>query len=241
MERQTFASASWLSSWWLQRAMESTRPYARGILLDVGCGVAPYRGFYSVDRHITCDWPGTVHDRRDIDVYASADALPFARACCDTVLCTEVLEHLKQPAVAIAEAARVLRPGGHLILSVPFLYGIHEQPVDFFRFTEHGLRALLVANDLEPVHLQRRGGSVSVVSDLSAKLVQRVTRRTMNAMRFPSGAQRAVLAATVETPQRLVAFAAGLAERALPRASALVGASTVATLGYVVVARRGDA
>jgi SAM-dependent methyltransferase len=218
--------------------MEATRPSARGMLLDVGCGRAPYRGFYDVQRHVTCDWPGTLHGVKEIDVFASAEALPFADASFDTVLCSEVLEHLKHPHLAIEEAARVLRDGGHLILSVPFLYGIHEQPVDYFRFTEHGLSALLVSSGLEIVHLERRGGAISVLSDVSAKLTQRVTGRAMSALRWPSVARTAVLRATVEAPQRVVAYTASLATRTLPKLAALVGASAVATLGYVVVARR---
>ena len=70
-------ASSWLSSWWLSRAMATTRPYARGFLLDVGCGEAPYRGFYEVESHVTCDWPNTQHSRNHIDVYADASSLPF--------------------------------------------------------------------------------------------------------------------------------------------------------------------
>lgn len=238
MERGQPAASSWLSTWWLRRALELTRRYGRGDLLDVGCGEAPYRGFFDVDLHLTCDWPSTLHQKHAIDVYADAGALPFAAASFDTVLCTEVLEHVSDPRRVIGELSRVLRSGGHCILSVPFLYGIHEQPHDYFRFTEHGLRQLLGAASLEPVELLRRGGAVSVVSDLTAKLVSRVTRRSMKALRVPAVAQRAVLGAVVSAPQRLVAFGASAADRLAPRAASLIGSSAVTTLGYVVVARR---
>lgn len=61
----------------------------------------------------------------------------------DFVVCTEVLEHTLQPFDAVAEIHRILRPGGRLFLSVPFNFRIHGPLPDCWRFTEHGLRALL--------------------------------------------------------------------------------------------------
>lgn len=61
----------------------------------------------------------------------------------DYVVCTEVLEHTLQPFAAVAELRRVLKAGGLLFLSVPFNFRIHGPLPDCWRFTEHGLRALL--------------------------------------------------------------------------------------------------
>jgi SAM-dependent methyltransferase len=218
--------------------METTRGFARGDLLDVGCGAAPYRGFFDVDTHVTLDWPNSLHRRDRIDVYASAELLPFADASFDTVLCTEVLEHLREPGTAVSEAARVLRPGGHLIASIPFLYGIHEQPWDFGRFTEFGLRSLFEGHGLEPVHLFERGGSVAVITDLASKLGYRMGRSGLTAMHVPRSVQNFVLSPAVTAPQRLIAATTALAERAAPRLAAVVGARRAATLGYVIVGRR---
>ncbi len=73
------------------------------------------------------------------DVYADAGRLPFFDASMDGVLLFEVLEHLPDPEAAISEIARVLRPGGKFLLSVPFLYPIHDAPYDFHRFTRYAL------------------------------------------------------------------------------------------------------
>lgn len=232
------SSSSWLSSWWLARALATVRPFARGELLDVGCGDAPYRGYFDVSRHVTLDWPNTLHRRDFIDVYASAEALPFAARAFDTVLCTEVLEHLRDPRAAVAEAARVLRPGGHYLVSVPFLYGVHEQPWDFSRFTEHGLRHVLESAGFDVVHLVERGGAVAVIADLASKTGQRVSRSALRAARIPQRVRERVLAPVVIAPQRAVAAATQLAERFAPGVAQLVGARRVATLGYVVVGRR---
>jgi SAM-dependent methyltransferase len=70
---------------------------------------------------------------------ADAHALPFADATFEQVISSEVLEHLHTPIKAAAEIARVLKPGGRLVLTVPMVYPVHEAPHDYHRFTEFGL------------------------------------------------------------------------------------------------------
>ncbi len=66
----------------------------------------------------------------------------------DYVVCTEVLEHTLRPFDAVREIHRILKPGGRLFLSVPFNLRIHGPLPDCWRFTEHGLRAILDAFDI---------------------------------------------------------------------------------------------
>lgn len=89
------------------------------------------------------DWYGTVPD-----IYGDALALPVKSATADIVLLLDVLEHLETPDTAIAEAARCLKPGGRLILQIPFLYPIHDAPRDYTRLSEFGLRQLLLDHGL---------------------------------------------------------------------------------------------
>jgi SAM-dependent methyltransferase len=77
------------------------------------------------------------------DVVSDVSAVPLPDECADCVLCTEVLEHLPNPGACVGEARRLLRPGGRLIVSVPFLYPVHADPGDFQRWTPDGLRQLL--------------------------------------------------------------------------------------------------
>lgn len=70
----------------------------------------------------------------------------------DCVFCTEVLEHTVQPFDAVGELRRILRPGGHLLISTPFNFRIHGPLPDCWRFTEHGLRVLL--RDFSEVEIQ---------------------------------------------------------------------------------------
>jgi len=79
---------------------------------------------------------------RNVDVLASGDALPFADRKFDAVVLQQVLEHVKDPDAVLAEACRVLKPGGRIWIEVPFLYPVHEERGDYWRWTKDGLNLL---------------------------------------------------------------------------------------------------
>lgn len=146
--------------------------YAKGVLLDLGCGAVPLLKCYEglVDEIICADWGESLHGSRFIDVEVDLNsALPFPSASFDTVLLTDVLEHVFKPWNVISEVSRVLRAGGHLILTVPFFYWIHEVPHDYFRYTEFSLRRLCEENGLSVVHLDAYGGLPEIFFDLGFK------------------------------------------------------------------------
>lgn len=111
-------------------------------VLDIGCADRwVERALPAGCEYIGLDYPATgaaMYGARP-DVFADAARLPFPDASVDAVVMFEVLEHLREPQAALAEAARVLRPGGRLLLSMPFLYPIHDAPHDYQRLTVHGL------------------------------------------------------------------------------------------------------
>jgi len=144
----------------------------RGRLLDVGCGETPYRDLFTgVTTYIGVDRPSTVDATRPnmngrsraIDVEGSADAFPFAAGTFDAVLATQLIEDLAQPEVFFAEAARVLRPGGSLILTFPHVNPVHEAPYDFFRYTEFGVRQLCRSHGLQVTETKPMGGGWGMI------------------------------------------------------------------------------
>jgi SAM-dependent methyltransferase len=150
---------------------------ARGRLLDLGCGTAPLYGSYREQARtvIAVDWPSSLHEGRHVDVWADlGHPLPFRTGSVDTVISSDVLEHLPTPDQAMAEIARVLSPGGHLVLNSPFLYRVHEAPHDFLRHTRYSLERLAEVNGLEVVALTEVGGVVEVLGDLWVKLLEQV-------------------------------------------------------------------
>jgi SAM-dependent methyltransferase len=146
--------------------------HARGRLVDLGCGSVPLYGSYrTLVSSVTCvDWAHSPHARRHVDVEADLGAaLPFADASFDTLILSDVLEHVAQPERLWREMARLLAPGGHAFVNVPFLYGIHEAPHDYYRYTEFALRRFAERAGLATRVLVAIGGSLHVFADLLAK------------------------------------------------------------------------
>lgn len=83
------------------------------------------------------------------DYFYDGKKLPFDDNTYDCVLCTQVLEHVPYPQLILAEISRVLKPGGHAILSLPFVWEEHEAPYDFFQFTQFGIKRILKDTNLE--------------------------------------------------------------------------------------------
>jgi SAM-dependent methyltransferase len=152
----------------IYRSIRDLRPEAAGRVLDIGCGHKPYRELFPGSDYVGIDMPFSYGEGSSPDAWASAEGLPFKDGAFDCVVCTEVLEHLEGPARAVMETARVLRPGGCLLLSAPFMWPVHERPRDFFRFTRYGLESLLAAGGLEVTASVQRGGFWSVMVQLAS-------------------------------------------------------------------------
>ena len=141
------ANSTWYN-WYANDALaREVAELARGLtgttVIDVGCGQSPYRPLVAhFQRYVGLDAPGNPDSGERPDVLADAGDLPLRSASADLVLCTEVIEHVTDPVRVLFEAQRVLRPGGSLILSAPFTWHVHDEPHDYWRFTEFGLRVL---------------------------------------------------------------------------------------------------
>lgn len=136
------------------------KAYARGKLIDIGCGGKPYQDLYSpyVSYCFGVDHKDSLHGLSRVDVAATAYVLPLRNCSVDTALSTAVLEHLEEPAKALAEIFRILKPGGILIISAPLFWRLHEVPRDFYRYTEYGLRYLLTKTGFQIVQLKPLSG-----------------------------------------------------------------------------------
>jgi SAM-dependent methyltransferase len=140
----------------------------RGRLLDLGCGAKPYRPTFA---HRTtawwgCDMVAAAGRQPAVDVIADACALPFRERSFDTVLCTELAEHVPDPERLFSEIARVLAPAGCLILSTPFLFGLHEEPRDFYRYTPYALERLARQHGLAVQSCEPTGGFFGVLAQI---------------------------------------------------------------------------
>lgn len=136
---------------------------ATGLVLDIGAADRWITPHLSRDtNYLALDYPATGNEFYGArpDVFADAARLPFGDSSVDNVVCLEVIEHLRDPAAALSEIQRVLKPGGRAWISAPFMYPIHNEPYDFQRFTEYGLRREATHARLEILELERSGHAV---------------------------------------------------------------------------------
>ena len=191
--------------------------YAKGHLADLGCGKVPLYGLYKdLTTQTTCiDWPSSLHESPHIDVFADLNQpIGVPDNAFDTILSSSVLEHIWRHDVFWDEIVRILRPGGHVILDAPFVYMLHEEPHDYFRWTRHALEAACNERGLEIVSLEPYGDGLDVIADLLVRSIGAISRPLAGAV------------------GRAVAWV--LARRSKRRSDPL-------PLGYMLVARSGTA
>jgi SAM-dependent methyltransferase len=146
--------------------------HARGRLLDLGCGHVPLYATYK-DRvsEITCvDRANTLHQNQHLDLQCDlSEPLPLPDNSFDTIILSDVLEHVPTPELVCNEISRLLAPGGKVLISVPFFYYLHEEPHDYYRYTEYALRRLMKSSGLNVIQLVPVGGAPEIVTDIFAK------------------------------------------------------------------------
>jgi SAM-dependent methyltransferase len=148
------------------------KAHARGRLLDMGCGHVPLYETYRdlVQENLCVDWENTAQLSPFLDEPVNLNGkLPFADQSFDTILLTDVLEHIAEPQLLMREISRLLRYDGKLIMGVPFFYWLHEVPHDYYRYTEHALRRFCDLNDLSVLELEPYGGLSEIFVDLTLK------------------------------------------------------------------------
>ncbi len=171
----------------LDREIERTsRTYLRGRIVDIGCGRKPYARFMpaAVVAHVGVDHEASPHGTGAVDIVASAYAIPVEDESFDGALATSVLEHLEEPEEALREWYRILRPGAYIILELPHMWHLHEEPRDFYRFTNHGIRYLLEKVRFEVVELEALTGFWATGAQSLAYYLDRGNRGWLRRLRI---------------------------------------------------------
>ena len=119
----------------LRRKFKKLKP---GIVLDIGSKHSPYKKFIPFVRYMRLD----IDKRVNPDICSDAQYIQWADNYFDTIIATEVLEHIPEPQQAINEIWRLLKPGGVCILSTRFMHPYHPGPKDYYRFTRDSLMYL---------------------------------------------------------------------------------------------------
>ena len=150
----------------LKQQVKQLAHHIEGEVLDVGAGeVARYETFFDYDNYLKTD----ISDGKNVDVVASADDLPFEDETFDSVISTQVFEHLKQPRIAASEISRVLKPGGKCLITVPQMNELHEEPHDYFRYTKFGLVEVFEKAGFRTVTYDQRGGFFAMLAQIKMR------------------------------------------------------------------------
>ncbi len=181
----------------IETALRKALPHFSGEFLDVGCGKQPYRELIlsqpGVKRYIGLDLEQAVdpaYSRILPDITWNGTRIPLEDASIDCAMATEVLEHCPDPAMVLKEIWRVLRPGGVLFLTVPFLWPLHDVPYDEYRYTPFAMDRLLKDAGFTQVRSEPMGG-------WDASLAQMIG---LYVMRAPMSARRRHLLSTITLP-----------------------------------------
>lgn len=158
-----------------------------GDVLDIGCTDKALAGHLPQGcRYVGLDYYATVQSFYSTrpDVYGDACRLPLAGRSMDGILLFEVLEHVPDPEAALAELSRVLKPRGLLLLSVPFIYPVHNAPFDFHRFTRHALERSLQRHGFEVESIEPRLRSIEVGGLMTSLALGDAARRIGTSFRW---------------------------------------------------------
>jgi SAM-dependent methyltransferase len=145
--------------------IHSITTYSKGRVMDIGCGNKPYEKiFENCTEYLGCDIVQSNENK--VDILCEATKIPVDSNSFDTVFCTQVIEHVEDHNGLLSEAFRVLKPNGHIIVSGPMYWHLHEEPHDFFRFTKYGFKYILEKSGFEVVEILANGGKWATLGQM---------------------------------------------------------------------------
>lgn len=217
----------------IARPLRPALQAVRGKVLDIGAGMSPWRDwlpegviYQGIDVGNASEFGMDVNDEL---LYYDGGRIPLPDGAFDTALCVEVMEHADDPSLLLAETARVLRPHGKLILTVPWSARRHHIPHDYHRFTRERLAALLAAAGFVDITIAERGNDIGAIAN---KLIIVCLRLTV---------PRRVVQAIWTWPCLLLAAPVAIGFLAAAHVSMALGlGSDEDPLGYFVQASRGN-
>src|SRR3989344_6185182 len=154
--------------------------YAKGKMLDVGCGNKPY---YKIFKNKIDSYVGIDKFNKNANIKNDFLKVKIAINSYDTVLCTQVLEHVEDPQELLNKINKVLKRDGILIMTVPFIGSLHEIPNDYYRFTKYSISKLLQKTGFKIIYMKEEGNWISSISNLTCSYLESTFNRFL--LRYP--------------------------------------------------------
>ncbi len=145
MNKVNIFTYNWLAKKINNKSLSENLLHIKGIVLDLGCGETPYKSdiLNNADVYFGVDWRNSFHDQSNVNIFADlTECLPLESDFANSVVSFQVMEHLPEPQKFLFEAFRVLKSEGEIVITVPFMWHVHEQPYDYYRYTRYGLNYL---------------------------------------------------------------------------------------------------
>lgn len=180
----------------IYKGIQYFAPQLQGKMLDFGCGAKPYKSLFKhVSQYIGVDYAseGHAHDNEQIEFFYNGKTLPFENQTFDSVLSTEVFEHIFELDAILQELNRVLKPNATLLATMPFAWNEHEVPIDYARYTSFGITAALQRNGFEVIELKKSGNFVEALFQLFILYVHTHWISKLPAIPFFKGAMRRLI------------------------------------------------
>lgn len=142
-------------------------------ILDIGCGIKPYQDLFNAASYIGIDIEDGGHSNQAkvVDKFYNGVDIPYPNNSFEIVICTEVLEHVKEPEKLLTEIKRVLKTDGQVFLTMPFVWNEHEIPYDFNRFTRYQRRMIFEKSGLNIRSLEETTGVFRVCGQLISAFI----------------------------------------------------------------------
>lgn len=149
-----------------------------GRILDVGCGTKPYLSFFSYREYIGLEFnTGIDSEKKEADYYYDGKTFPFENESFDSIICSQVLEHVFEPKEFLNEINRVLKPNGKILLTIPFVWDEHEQPYDFARYSSYGLIYLFEQSGFKVLKQDKSISNIAVIFQLLSGYFYKISHR----------------------------------------------------------------
>jgi SAM-dependent methyltransferase len=144
------------------------------VVLDIGAGTSPFAALFKSFTSLRVDF----EPYEGIDFLTDLNKpLPVSNKTFDVVIMSNLLEHICEPLTIMTECHRILKPKGNMIMTVPFLIKVHQEPHDFLRYTEHMLKRLLTQSGFQEFEITKIGNIFDVHAQVSSSVYKFVSRK----------------------------------------------------------------
>ena len=160
----------------LLKSIKKNSGELKGKLLDFGCGNKPYEKLFKVDEYVGLDILESGHENsnKKADVFYDGKIIPFENNNFDSIFCSEVFEHVFNLEEVIKELNRVLKIDGKILLTMPFVWELHEKPYDFARYTVFGIKSILEKNGFEILKIEQTTTYIETLAQLKANYLAKL-------------------------------------------------------------------